>query len=100
MTGESLIIALIYIERLIIMTGVNLTLLNWRLIVKTSLTLSSFTFNIGSRDSYIANNLKTSNNYYEQFRRLELFFIKSIDYNLAISLEEYAKYFYILNEFA
>ena len=99
MEKEIIIIALIYIERLIFNTGLLLTNRNWRRLIFTVMVVAS---KIWDDDSF-------ENNHFGQvfthlsigeINLLERTFLELIDYKVYVKCSEYLKYFFIIKSIA
>ena len=99
MEKEIPIIALVYIERLLIKSGFGLNIKNWRKITLTALIMGS---KIWDDESFENDNFAKAFPTYKtkDINEMERVFLNFIEYNLYISSKEYAKYYFILRTFA
>ena len=99
MENEIPIVCLVYLEKLLLMTGILLNKWNWRRMVLICLTLASKIWDDDSLEnvhfpkvmSYVTN---------FEINKLEQLFLEFIDYKLVIKGGEYAKYYFILRSMA
>ena len=99
MEKEVPIIALVYIERLLIKSGFGLNKKNWRRITLTALIMGS---KIWDDESFENENFAKAFPTYKtkEINEMERVFLNFIEYNLYIKSSEYAKYYFILRTFA
>ena len=94
---ESIIVALIYIERLIFNTGLLINSRNWRKIIFTALIMASKIWDDDSLEnlhfSQIFTHLKIG-----EINLLERNFMEMINYNLFIKFSEFMKYYFALKD--
>ena len=92
MEKETIIVALIYIERLIFNTGLLITSRNWRKIIFTSLIIASKIWDDDSLEnlhfSQIFTHLKIG-----EINLLERNFMELINYKIYVKFSEYIKYY-------
>ena len=92
MEKETIIVALIYIERLIFNTGLLITSRNWRKIIFTSLIIASKIWDDDSLEnlhfSQIFTHLKIG-----EINLLERNFMELINYKIYVKFSEYMKYY-------
>jgi len=95
MEKEVSIVALIYIEKVIIKTGLLMNELNWRHFLFTALVLASKVW-----DDQSFENIHFTKAFpdvsIKQINELERIYLKCLDYQLNINGSEYAKYYFIL----
>lgn len=99
MEKEVPIIALVYVERLLIKSGFGLNGTNWRRITFTALIMAS---KIWDDESFENENFAKAFPTYttREINELERVFLNFIEYNLYVKSSEYAKYYFILRAFA
>ena len=97
MEKETIIVALIYIERLIFNTGLLITSRNWRKIIFTSLIIASKVWDDDSLEnlhfSQIFTHLKIG-----EINLLERNFMELINYKIYVKYSEYIKYYLALKD--
>ena len=97
MEKETIIVALIYIERLIFNTGLLITSRNWRKIIFTSLIIASKIWDDDSLEnlhfSQIFTHLKIG-----EINLLERNFMELINYKIYVKFSEYIKYYLALKD--
>ena len=97
MEKETIIVALIYIERLIFNTGLLITSRNWRKIIFTSLIIASKICDDDSLEnlhfSQIFTHLKIG-----EINLLERNFMELINYKIFVKFSEYIKYYLALKD--
>ncbi|KAL4455711.1 hypothetical protein ABPG74_003121 [Tetrahymena malaccensis] len=93
------IIALVYIERLLNNSGFYMTPKNWRKVTITSMIMAS---KIWDDESFENKNFSQAFPMFDviQINEMERVFLNFIDYNLYVKGADYAKYYFILREFA
>jgi hypothetical protein len=98
MEKEVPVISLVYIERLLIKSQFGLSRYNWKKILFTALVLAS---KIWDDESFENENFAKAFNQYKtsDINKMERIFLAFIDYNLYISSQEYAKYYFVLRSF-
>ncbi len=99
MEKEVPIVALVYIERLILKSGMWLSGANWRKVTLTALILAS---KVWDDESFENDNFAKA---FPQHRTLDInemerVFLDFIQYQLYVKSSEYAKYYFILRAFA
>jgi len=99
MEKEVPILALVYIERLLLNSGFGLTGRNWRKITLTSLIIAS---KIWDDESFENDNFAKAFSLYttREINEMERVFLNFIEYKLYIKSGDYAKYYFILRVFA
>ena len=99
MEKECSIICLIYIERVIQLTGLYLNKLNWKRVLFISLTIASKVWDDESYEN--VHFAKVFTRYpLKEINTLERIFLSLIDYNVGIKKSEYAKYYFILRAYS
>jgi hypothetical protein len=95
MQKEVSIVALIYIEKVILKTGLLMNELNWRRFLFTALVLASKVW-----DDQSFENVHFTKAFpdvsIKEINKLERLYLKCVDYQLNINGSEYAKYYFIL----
>ncbi len=94
---ESLIVALLYIEKMMMKSGFLLNGCNWRRIVLISLVLAAKVWSdepLGNED--FASEVATA----DDINELERVFLGLVEYELHVNGAEYAKYYFVLKAFA
>ena len=99
MENEIPVIALIYIEKLLLNTGILLTKYNWQRITLICCCLASKVWDDDSLENcHFPKVMSDVTNY--EINRLEQAFLEFIDYKLVIKGGEYAKYYFIMRTLA
>ena len=97
MEKETIVVALIYIERLIFNTGLLITLRNWRKIIFTALIIASKIWDDDSLEnvhySQIFSHLKIG-----EINLLERTFLEFINYKVFVKYSEFMKYYFSVKE--
>ena len=97
MEKETIIVALIYIERLIFNSGLLITSRNWRKLIFTALIMASKLWDDDSLEnihfSQIFTHLKIG-----EINLLERNFLELINYNVFVKFSEFMKYYFALKE--
>jgi len=99
MENEIPIVCLVYLEKLLLMTGILLNKWNWRRMVLICLTLASKIWDDDSLENVHFPKVMSDVTNYE-INKLEQLFLEFIDYKLVIKGGEYAKYYFILRSMA
>lgn len=99
MEKEVPIVALVYIERLVLNSGFGVSERNWHRIVLTALILAS---KIWDDESFENENFAQALPLYstQQINEMERVFLDFINYKLYIKCKDYAKYYFVLRTFA
>lgn len=99
MEKEIPIVALVYVERLIVSSGFGLTGRNWRRITFTALVLAS---KIWDDESFENDNFSKAFPIYStrEINEMERVFLQFIGYNIKVKGCEYAKYYFLMRAFA
>ena len=99
MEKEVPILALVYVERLLLKSGLAISGRNWRKIIFTALVMAS---KIWDDESFENENFaKTFDQFStKQINEMERIFLNFIEYSLYIKSSDYAKYYFILRSFA
>lgn len=95
MENEIPIICLVYLERLIMKTGILLTADNWRRLALICLTLGSKVWDDDSLENVHFPKVMADVSL-KMVNTLEQTFLEFIDFDLVIKGSEYAKYYFIL----
>lgn len=95
MEMEIPIIALIYVEKLIISTGLLMNELNWRRFIFTALVIASKVWDDESFQDVDFTKVFTDVSL-KEINALEMVYMELLDYRLNIKGSEYAKYYFIL----
>jgi hypothetical protein len=92
---KTIIVALIYIERLLEKNIYFINSFNWRLLIFVALIVAS---KIWDDESFENDNFSQAFIKYttSEINHFECIFLKCIDYNLYVKCSDYAKYYYIL----
>ena len=99
MENEIPIVCLVYLEKLLLTTGILLNKWNWRRIVLICLCLASKIWDDDSLENvHFPKVLGDVTN--AEINKLEQLFLEFIDYKLVIKGSEYAKYYFILRSLA
>lgn len=99
MENEIPIVCLVYLEKLLLMTGILLNKWNWRRMVLICLTLASKIWDDDSLENVHFPKVMSDVTNFE-INKLEQLFLEFIDYKLVIKGGEYAKYYFILRSMA
>jgi len=99
MEKEILIIALIYVEKLIMKTGLLMNELNWRRFIFTALVIASKVWDDESFQNSDFIKVFTDVSL-QEINELEMTYLELLDYRLNIKGSEYAKYYFILRTVA
>lgn len=99
MENEIPIVCLVYLEKLLLTTGILLNKWNWRRLVLICLCLASKIWDDDSLENVHFPKVMSDVTNYE-INKLEQLFLEFIDYKLVIKGAEYAKYYFILRSMA
>lgn len=99
MENEIPIVCLVYLEKLLLTTGILLNKWNWRRLVLVCLCLASKIWDDDSLENVHFPKVMSDVTNYE-INKLEQLFLEFIDYKLVIKGSEYAKYYFILRSLA
>ena len=99
MENEIPIVCLVYLEKLLVCTGILLNKWNWKRIVLVCLCLASKIWDDDSLENVHFPKVMADVTNYE-INKLEQLFLECIDYKLVIRGAEYAKYYFILRTMA
>ena len=99
MENEIPIVCLVYLEKLLISTGILLNKYNWRRITLICLCLASKIWDDDSLENVHFPKVMSDVTNFE-INKLEQLFLEFIDYKLVIKGSEYAKYYFILRNLA
>jgi len=99
MENEIPIVCLVYLEKLLLTTGILLNKWNWRRLVLICLCLASKIWDDDSLENVHFPKVMSDVTNYE-INKLEQLFLEFIDYKLVIRGGEYAKYYFILRSMA
>jgi hypothetical protein len=99
MEREVSIACLVYLERLVTITGFRVSEVNWKRLLFTSLILASKTWDDDSFDNKHFAKVCTMYSL-KQINQIEGVFLTLIDYALVLSGSDYAKYYFILRTYA
>lgn len=99
MENEIPIVCLVYLEKLLLMTGILLNKYNWRRLLLICLTLASKIWDDDSLENVHFPKVMSDVTNYE-INKLEQLFLEFIDYKLVIKGSEYAKYYFIMRSLA
>ena len=99
MENEIPIVCLVYLEKLLVTTGILLNKFNWRRIVLICLCLASKIWDDDSLENVHFPKVMSDVTNLE-INKLEQLFLEFIDYKLVIKGAEYAKYYFILRSMA
>ena len=99
MENEIPIVCLVYLEKLLLTTGILLNKYNWRRIVLICLCLASKIWDDDSLENVHFPKVMSDVTNFE-INKLEQLFLEFIDYKLVIKGAEYAKYYFILRSMA
>ena len=99
MENEIPIVCLVYLEKLLLTTGILLNKWNWRRLVLICLCLASKIWDDDSLENVHFPKVMSDVTNYE-INKLEQLFLDFIDYKLVIKGAEYAKYYFILRTMA
>ena len=99
MENEIPIVCLVYLEKLLLTTGILLNKWNWKRIVLVCLCLASKIWDDDSLENVHFPKVMSDVTNYE-INKLEQLFLEFIDYRLVIKGAEYAKYYFILRSVA
>jgi hypothetical protein len=99
MEKEVPIIALIYIERLVVRSGFGVSSKNWRKVVFIALIIAS---KIWDDESFENNNFAKAFPSFsvKSINQIERIFLDFVGYTLYIASGDYARYYFILRAFA
>lgn len=95
MENEVPVICLVYLERLIIKSGILITVENWRRLTLISLCLASKVWDDDSLENIHFPKVMQDCSL-KMINQLEETFLEFIDFDLVIKGSEYAKYYFIL----
>ena len=99
MEKEIPIIALIYLERLLLRTGILMNKMNWRRLVLITMIISSKLWDDDSLENeHFPTVMKDVT--FKEINNFERIFLDLIGYDLTISGAEYARYYFVLRTFA
>mmetsp|Transcript_32764 Transcript_32764/g.40541 ORF Transcript_32764/g.40541 Transcript_32764/m.40541 type:complete len:230 (-) Transcript_32764:66-755(-) len=99
MENEIPIVCLVYLEKLLLTTGILLNKWNWRRLVLICLCLASKIWDDDSLENVHFPKVMSDVTNLE-INKLEQLFLEFIDYKLVIKGSEYAKYYFILRSLA
>jgi len=99
MENEIPVIALIYLEKLMLATGILLTRYNWQRIILICLILASKIWDDDSLENQHFPKVM-SDVTVNEINKLEQAFLEFIDYKLVLKGAEYAKYYFIMRTLA
>ena len=99
MENEIPIVCLVYLEKLLLTTGILLNKWNWRRLVLVCLCLASKIWDDDSLENVHFPKVMSDVTNFE-INKLEQLFLEFIDYKLVIKGGEYAKYYFILRQMA
>lgn len=99
MENEIPIVCLVYLEKLLLTTGILVNKWNWRRIVLICMCLASKIWDDDSLENVHFPKVMSDVTNYE-INKLEQLFLEFIDYKLVIKGSEYAKYYFILRSMA
>lgn len=99
MENEIPIVCLVYLEKLLLTTGILLNKWNWRRLVLICLCLASKIWDDDSLENVHFPKVMSDVTNFE-INKLEQLFLEFIDYKLVIKGAEYAKYYFILRSMA
>jgi len=99
MENEIPVIALIYLEKLMLSTGILLTRYNWQRIIMICLILASKIWDDDSLENHHFPKVM-SDVTVNEINKLEQAFLEFIDYKLVVKGSEYAKYYFIMRTLA
>lgn len=99
MESEIPIICLVYLERLVLKTGILLTIDNWRRLTLISLCLASKVWDDDSLENVHFPKVMTDVSL-KMITQLEETFLEFLDFELVVKGSEYAKYYFILRTLA
>ncbi|KRX00357.1 Cyclin-like protein [Pseudocohnilembus persalinus] len=99
MEKEVPIISLVYIERLLLNSQLGITGKNWRKIIFTAMVLAS---KIWDDESFESDNFAKAFPVYKtkEINEMERIFLQFIKYRLYVNSYDYAKYYFIMRQFA
>lgn len=99
MENEIPIVCLVYLEKLLLTTGILINKWNWRRLVLICLTLASKIWDDDSLENvHFPKVMSDVTN--AEINKLEQLFLEFIDYKLVIKGSEYAKYYFIMRSLA
>jgi hypothetical protein len=99
MENEIPVVCLVYVEKLMLSTGILLNKYNWRRMLLICLCLASKIWDDDSLENvHFPKVMPDVTNY--EINKLEQIFLEFIDYKLVIRGSEYAKYYFILKTLA
>ena len=99
MENEIPIVCLVYLEKLLLTTGILLNKWNWRRLVLICLCLASKIWDDDSLENvHFPKVMSDVTN--AEINKLEQLFLEFIDYKLVIKGSEYAKYYFIMRSLA
>lgn len=97
METEIPVVSLVYLERLLLSTGILLNKWNWRRLTLICLVLASKIWDDDSLENvHFPKVMRDVTNY--EVNKLEQIFLEFIDYKLVIRSGQYAKYYFIMRE--
>ena len=99
MENEIPIVCLVYLEKLLLNTGILLNKYNWRRFTLICLCLASKIWDDDSLENVHFPKVMSDVTNFE-INKLEQLFLEFIDYKLVIKGSEYAKYYFILRNLA
>jgi len=99
MENEIPIVCLVYLEKLLLTTGILLNKYNWRRLLLICLTLASKIWDDDSLENVHFPKVMSDVTNVE-VNKLEQLFLEFIDYKLVIKGGEYAKYYFIMRSLA
>jgi hypothetical protein len=98
MEKEVTVISLVYLERLVLRTGLRVTEFNWKRLLFTVLALASKTWDDESfENSHFAQVFSMYS--IRQINSMECAFLTLIDYALTVKSSDYAKYYFVLRTY-
>jgi len=99
MENEIPVVCLVYLEKLLLSTGILLNKWNWKRLVLICLCIASKIWDDDSLENvHFPKVMKDVTNF--EINKLEQLFLEFIDYKLVIKGGEYAKYYFILRTLA
>lgn len=99
MEKEVSILALVYLERLVLKTGVRVNEFNWKRLLFTVLVVSSKTWDDESfENSHFAEVFSMYT--IRQINSMECIFLTLVDYALTVKSSDYAKYYFVLRTYS
>ena len=99
MENEIPVVCLVYLEKLLLSTGILLNKWNWKRLVLICLCLASKIWDDDSLENVHFPKVMSDVTLYE-INKLEQLFLEFIDFKLVIKGSEYAKYYFIMRTLA